>query len=117
VRVRNHKGFGHGLAPGLDHDMNCPSCIREHKNKVIPDITGSDDMPRRKYGDRDACGTCAADIEFTGSKTWQDRGGNTRCDTSGHSYVDADGVTHRYPHRKHRPGSVFILPPGARRNR
>lgn len=29
MRVRNHQGFGHGLRPGTDSDMNCLSCQRE----------------------------------------------------------------------------------------
>jgi hypothetical protein len=39
MRVRNHRGFGHGLNPGTDHDMNCPSCQREREQGVAPDIT------------------------------------------------------------------------------
>lgn len=29
MRVREHRGFGHGLRPGEDRDLNCPSCKRE----------------------------------------------------------------------------------------
>jgi hypothetical protein len=29
MQVREHQGFGHGLAPGQTRDMNCASCIRE----------------------------------------------------------------------------------------
>lgn len=28
-RIREHKTYGHGLAPGTDRDMNCPSCRKE----------------------------------------------------------------------------------------
>lgn len=71
---------------------------------------------RRKYGDQRACGTCGADIEWHGRKTgWIDRGSGTWCDTSGQGWTDLNGIPQKYPHRKHRPGSVFILPPGARR--
>lgn len=28
-RVREHRGFGHGLSPGEDRDLNCPVCTRE----------------------------------------------------------------------------------------
>jgi hypothetical protein len=74
------------------------------------------DRERRQYGDQRACGTCETDIEWHGRDVgWMDRGGNTFCDTSGQGWADRDGVTQSYPHRKHRPGSVFILPPGARR--
>lgn len=71
---------------------------------------------RRQYGDQRTCGTCSADIEWHGRGTgWLDRGGNTRCSTSGHSWADQDGVSHQYPDRRHRPGSVFALPADARR--
>lgn len=46
---------------------------------------------------------------------WIDRGSGTWCDTSGQGWTDLNGIPQKYPHRKHRPGSVFILPPGARR--
>lgn len=39
VRVRHHKGFGHGLRPGCDSDMNCLSCKREQKEGRRPVIT------------------------------------------------------------------------------
>jgi hypothetical protein len=29
MQVREHHGFGHGLAPGQTRDLNCASCIRE----------------------------------------------------------------------------------------
>jgi hypothetical protein len=73
---------------------------------------------RCQFGDQRACGTCEADIEWHGRGTgWIDRGSITYCDTSGQGWRDENGVTHRYPHRKHRPGSIFQLPPGARRIR
>jgi hypothetical protein len=43
MRVRHHKGFGHGLRPGTGHDMNCASCQREHAAGTTPVITGQDD--------------------------------------------------------------------------
>jgi hypothetical protein len=71
---------------------------------------------RRQYGDREACGTCGADIEWLGRDTgWRDRGMDGWCSTSGQAWMDADGVPHEYPCRKHNPRSVFTLPPGARR--
>lgn len=42
MRVRNHKGFGHGLRPGTDQDMNCLSCQREQAEGTEPVITGED---------------------------------------------------------------------------
>jgi len=38
-RVREHHGYGHGLAPGTDHDMNCLSCKRERAAGQVPVIT------------------------------------------------------------------------------
>jgi len=71
---------------------------------------------RRRYGDQDSCGRCQADIEWHGRKAgWLDRGSNTFCDTSGQGWVDADGISQKYPHRKHSPFAVFTLPEGARR--
>lgn len=71
---------------------------------------------RRQAGDRESCGTCFTDIEYGGRDDgWHDRGGNHWCDTSGQGWVDQDGVPGKYPHRRHRPGSVFTLPHGARR--
>lgn len=29
MRVREHRGFGHGLRPGEAGDLNCAACIRE----------------------------------------------------------------------------------------
>lgn len=73
---------------------------------------------RRQYGDQRSCGTCQADIEWHGRAAgWLDRGSGTRCDTGGQSWTDQDGTTRKYPKRQHRPGSVFTLPPGARRTR
>jgi hypothetical protein len=51
ARIREHRGFGHGLRPGEDHDMNCPSCLRERaEDTLVPyeDSTiydGGDDEP------------------------------------------------------------------------
>ena len=71
---------------------------------------------RRRYGDQRSCGTCQADIEWHGRDTgWMDRGSVTFCDESGQGWMDRDGIPQGYPHRKHRPGSVFNLPEGARR--
>jgi hypothetical protein len=40
-RVREHRGFGHGLAPGTDRDINCGSCTREDRNYTpCPDCGG-----------------------------------------------------------------------------
>ena len=81
-------------------------------------MRGSTMNEKRHYGDQRACGTCEADIEWHGQEHgWLDRGSATFCDTGGQAWVDEDGVTHAYPHRKHRPGSVFTLPAGARRSR
>lgn len=38
-RVREHQGFGHGLAPGTDRDLGCPSCTREDTR--CPDCGGA----------------------------------------------------------------------------
>lgn len=72
---------------------------------------------RRRVGDRSSCGTCRSDIEWHGrdSGGWVDRGGNHYCDTSGNKWVNTDGVPQEYPHRRHLPGSVFILPAGGRK--
>jgi hypothetical protein len=71
---------------------------------------------RRQIGDRRACGTCKTDIEWHGKAAgWIDRGGNKFCDTSGQGWQDINGAPQKYPHRKHRPESVFQLPEGARR--
>lgn len=29
MRVRNHQGYGHGLRPGTDRDINCADCTAE----------------------------------------------------------------------------------------
>lgn len=40
-RVREHRGFGHGLRPGENRDLGCPSCTREDRNRVpCPDCGG-----------------------------------------------------------------------------
>lgn len=33
MRVREHHGYGHGLRPGEDRDINCPNCRREDEHK------------------------------------------------------------------------------------
>lgn len=38
MRIRQHKGFGHGLRPGTDQDINCSSCKRERAEGVEPVI-------------------------------------------------------------------------------
>jgi hypothetical protein len=38
-RVREHHGYGHGLQPGTDHDLNCGSCQRDRTAGVAPVIT------------------------------------------------------------------------------
>lgn len=43
MRVREHRGYGHGLRPGEDWDMNCLSCKREKAEGMVPVITGTDD--------------------------------------------------------------------------
>lgn len=49
MRTRLHNSFGHGLAPGSDHDINCQSCTRERREGTAPHIMGSDDQ--RDYPD------------------------------------------------------------------
>jgi hypothetical protein len=39
MRVREHRGFGHGLRPGTDRDINCPSCKREDAAPGITTVT------------------------------------------------------------------------------
>lgn len=36
MRIREHHGFGHGLTPGHDSDLNCPSCKTEAALGVLP---------------------------------------------------------------------------------
>jgi hypothetical protein len=48
MRVREHQGFGHGLAPGTDHDMNCTSCQSERAAGTPPVITGQDGPGKRR---------------------------------------------------------------------
>lgn len=38
MRVREHHGFGHGLRPGDDQDINCLSCKREREAGAEPVI-------------------------------------------------------------------------------
>jgi hypothetical protein len=42
MRTRYHRGFGHGLLPGTDHDMNCIACKRERAEGIKPLIQGTD---------------------------------------------------------------------------
>lgn len=57
-----------------------------------------------EYGDQSACGVCGGDIEYHGEAGWLDRGGNSYCDTSGHSGGhDQDGIPIPLPHEKHTP--------------
>lgn len=59
-------------------------------------------MSKRRYGDQRACKYCGFDIEWHGREHgWHDRGGNIWCDTSGAAYRDENGISHRYPHRRH----------------
>jgi hypothetical protein len=57
VRVTEHQGFGHGLAPGTDQDINCGSCTSEKEQGVEPCITGSDDQAKEFPLDRSAAFT------------------------------------------------------------
>ena len=38
MRVREHRGFGHGLRPGTDRDINCGSCQAEQAAGQAPVI-------------------------------------------------------------------------------
>lgn len=40
MRSRVHRGFGHGLRPGSDQDLNCTSCKREREAGQWPVIAG-----------------------------------------------------------------------------
>lgn len=42
MRIREHKGWGHGLRPGEDRDINCCACKREHEQGQEPSIAGRD---------------------------------------------------------------------------
>ena len=42
MRIREHKGFGHGLRPGTDEDINCLSCQKEKAEGKTPVINGKD---------------------------------------------------------------------------
>lgn len=46
MRVRHHQGFGHGLEPGTDRDINCPSCKREDTVLTETDIRQARTDPR-----------------------------------------------------------------------
>ena len=39
MRIREHRGYGHGLRPGTDWDMNCPNCQRDKRLGIAPVIT------------------------------------------------------------------------------
>lgn len=43
MRVREHHGYGHGLAPCTTEDINCPNCKREKETGVEPVITGDEE--------------------------------------------------------------------------
>lgn len=45
MRVREHSGWGHGLPPGTNHDINCKACRREKAEGKEPVITGTDTRP------------------------------------------------------------------------
>lgn len=45
MRIRQHNGFGHGLEPGRNQDINCPSCKQEREANIEPTIEGDDDWP------------------------------------------------------------------------
>lgn len=74
MRVREHLGFGHGLQPGTDRDINCLSCISEHVNGVTPVITGTATRPlgpdtaphcRNHLQFRSDCAACLTEREFS----------------------------------------------------
>jgi hypothetical protein len=44
MKVREHQGWGHGLNPGTDHDINCISCRKETGQEPV--ITGSEQLAR-----------------------------------------------------------------------
>lgn len=45
IMVRHHKGFGHGLNPGTNEDINCESCKREKTAGQEPSITDGSALP------------------------------------------------------------------------
>jgi hypothetical protein len=60
-------------------------------------------MPKRKYGDREACGCCGQDIEWHGrAHGWIDRGGNRSCVAR----VERGEVIQPPKGAKHRPARV-----------
>ena len=63
MNVRYHRGFGHGLQPGTDHDINCGSCQREGVAGQTPVITGTDDRPLRQLGP-DTAPRCRNHLQF-----------------------------------------------------
>lgn len=46
MRTRVHRGFGHGLRPGSDQDLGCPSCRREREAGKWPVIAGEEEEGR-----------------------------------------------------------------------
>ena len=66
-RVREHRGFGHGLAPGTVSDMNCPSCKREGAVYTSDDIANARDDLRGEC----TCTFVATEVEgiFTRPET------------------------------------------------
>ena len=60
---------------------------------------------RTTLGTRKACACCGFDIEYHGNGVWLDRGGNTRCATSGAAPLrDQDGQPIPFPaHKRHNP--------------
>lgn len=43
MRTRMHRGFGHGLHPGSDQDLNCTSCKQEREAGQWPVIAGEEE--------------------------------------------------------------------------
>lgn len=44
MRIREHKGFGHGLREGQDSDLNCRSCKTENALGFYPVIRNGNHM-------------------------------------------------------------------------
>lgn len=45
MNIRHHNGFGHGLRPGTDYDINCLSCQQERAQGIPPVITVNGKVP------------------------------------------------------------------------
>jgi len=43
MRIRQHHGYGHGLNPGDNSDLNCPSCQDDIAEGIPPVITATAD--------------------------------------------------------------------------